>query len=382
MPPFASRVTAAVALTAALALTASPAVANGSGSLADVGDWSWYIAAGSGEWGVSEATHGSGWIAGSNAWDSSTFSLIAPTSYADPTSAEQGGDTLVPAVPVLNMVPFACTSVTLSADADDKIVSCNDTVTTPWGLSATSDVRVLAPGDLARITFFITNTTSAPVALGYQYSWLYGESSGHVRSTQPDVVADTLVNAGSLAAPDVWSFNYGNATATAAVAWGIAGEDLIGTSSSHNGYDGATVTLIPSPQTALAAGETVAISFFHKVLAPLADEILPPDPASAEADALAVAAVPQPAAINLTVTPAQFAAEFGSFSGRLTRGIPAGITVGNWQPAADTQLAATGAGFNENLLIGGIAAALLATGTTLLISRAARASRRSRPAAH
>ena len=64
-------------------------------------------------------------------------------------------------------------------------------------------------------------------------------------------------------------------------------------------------------------------------------------------------------------------AEFASFSGRLTRGIPADVSVGNWQPVAapDAELADTGAGIDEQLLMGGIAAALLGTGAALIAIR-------------
>jgi len=62
-------------------------------------------------------------------------------------------------------------------------------------------------------------------------------------------------------------------------------------------------------------------------------------------------------------------AEFGTFSGRLTRGLPAGVIVGNWQPAGAPELADTGAGIDENLLMGGLAAALLGAGAALLIAR-------------
>ncbi len=367
-----SRILSTAALTGALALVAAPALANGSGQTVDMPPWEWYIAAGGGEWGVDEGSFDDSITSQGDAWDGSDMVFLGPD-YLGISSASEA---LEPAIPA-DYVPFACGTSTLSVSGADEVVACNETVTTPWGLSITSDVRVLAPGDLARITFFVTNTTSSAVALGYEYDWNYGESTGHVRSSVPDVEQDTTIYEGFLANPDVWSYNFSDINA--GVAWGILGQPLLGTSSNHSGYDGGSVELLPSAGRTIAAGDTIALAFFHKmqepepvveVSEPAAGETVDPAASSVEAtDEPATMPVPQPASSHLAETPASFMAEFSSFDGRLTRGLPADVTVGNWQPAAAPELADTGAGIDENLLMGGLAAALLGAGAALLIAR-------------
>lgn len=369
-----SRILFTAALTSALALVAAPALANGSGQTVDMPPWEWYIAAGGGEWGVDEGSFDDTVTSQGDAWDGSDMVFLGP----DYLGISSASETLEPAVPA-DYVPFACGTSTLSDSGADKVVACNETVTTPWGLSITSDVRVLAPGDLARITFLVTNTTGAPVALGYEYSWNYGESTGHVRSSVPDVEQDTTINEGFLANPDVWSYNFSDINA--GVAWGILGQPLLGTYSNHSGYDGGSVQLLPSADRTIAAGDTIALAFFHKMQEPDApievgaaavDETADPTAAeSGDVDAGEPAAmpVPQPASSHIAESPASFMAEFASFEGRLTRGLPEDVLVGNWQPAAAPELAVTGAGIDEHVLMGGLAAALLGAGTSLLIAR-------------
>jgi hypothetical protein len=364
----ASRITTAVTLTGALALVAGPALANGSGQTVDMPPWNWYIAAGSGEWGVSEGSYTADLYSISDAWDGSQLVLFAPT-YVDIASA---GAALEPATSP-TVVPVACVTSSLTTVGDDQVVNCNETTTTTWGFSVASDVRVLAPGDLARVTYLITNTTAAPVILSYRYDWDYGESVGHVRSSEPGVVQDTLADEGFLANPDVWSFNQyelGPGYINAGVAWGIGGQPLTGSTSQHGGYDTASVTLLPSDGRTIAAGETVALAFFHKMEEP-ETLVLTAAPSSDGATESAAVPVPQPASLSPAATPAAFMAEFSSFTGRLTRGLPAGVIVGNWQPAGSPELADTGSGIDENLLIGGLAAALLGAGAALLIGRRA-----------
>ena len=71
-------------------------------------------------------------------------------------------------------------------------------------------------------------------------------------------------------------------------------------------------------------------------------------------------------------------AEFATFDGRLTRGLPSDVQVGNWQPAAIPELANTGADSDVDgyLLVGGFAAVLLGAGGALVLRRATRAFRR------
>ncbi len=371
----ASRFTLTAALTSALALVAAPALANGSGQTVDMPPWQWYIAAGSGEWGVTEGSFSDGNTSRGNAWDVSEMTFLGPD-YMGVSSASS----LEQATPS-DYVRFACDSTTLTTSAPDQVVTCDQTVTTPWGLSVTSDVRILDPGDLARITFFVTNTTNAPVALGYRYSWEYGESRVHVRSSQPTVEQVTAGEnpGGVLGTPDVWSFNGGDGTLNAGVAWGTTGNPLLATASEHFGYDQAWVTLLPADNVTVTAGETVAIAFFHILDTPPVfidnpDEVSGPAAAPGEStEAVEEAATPQPAVSGEPTTIAAIMAEFASFDGRLTRGLPNNVTVGNWQPAAtadpDPELADTGAGFDEQLLMGGIAAALLGAGAALIAIR-------------
>lgn len=369
-----ARITIIAALASVTALVAAPAFANGAGQTVDMPPWNWYIAAGGGEWSVDETSYDDGITRGGDAWDGSGAVFYDPDEF-DVASTSEG---IEPAIPA-GYFPFECVSSTLTVSGDDEVVSCDQTLTTPWGLSITSDVRVLAPGDLARMTFFITNTTAAPIVLSYEYYWNYGESTGHVRSSEPTIVQDTAADEGLLGASDVWSYNIGDETLNAGVAWGIDGLPLFGTRVGHSGYDQAGVLLDPAAGATIAAGETVAIAFFHKVQEPEL-ELQQPLPNSAPADAetsneaaddLAPMPVPAPASSHEAETPASFMAEFASFNGRLTRGIPTEVTVGNWQPAAapDAELADTGAGIDEQLLMGGIAAALLGTGAALIAIR-------------
>jgi len=363
----ASRITTTVALTGALALVAGPALANGSGQYVDSPPWEWYVAAGSGEWGISDTWYDDGQATGENAWDSSEF-IVLEENYL--------GDTSVGLEPV-GYAPFqtvACSSSTLTPVGDDFVVSCDDTTTTPWGLEITSEVRVIAPGDLARMTFLVTNTTDEALAFGYRYLWEYGDSTGHVRSTEPTIVQDTAEdNDGLLDSPDVWSYNIGNNTLNAGVSWGIDGQPFSAADSGHNGFTEAYVELLPSVGPTIAAGETIALAFFHKVQVPEPNVIFPPEEVSAAtADStseLAEMPVPQPASSHSAETPASFMAEFANFSGRLTRGLPTGVTVGNWEATAAPELADTGAGVDESLLMGGLAAALLGLGAALMIGR-------------
>ncbi|MBA4248463.1 MAG: hypothetical protein C0444_09250 [Microbacterium sp.] len=355
-----SRILSAAALTGVLSLVAAPALANGSGQTVDSPPWTWYIAAGGGEWGVSETSYNSDPISVTDAWQRSEFIVLAPT-FVEDASVE-----LEPATAATFAI-VDCVSTTLTVDGSDSVVSCDNSFTTSWGLEITSDVRVLAPGDLARATYFVTNTTSEPLVFGYKYRWEYGDTNGHVRSSQPTIVQDSGgANLGFLDSPDVWSYNIGDGTVTAGVAWGIEGQPFAAADSSHNGFTEAQAELLPSASSTIAAGETIAIAFFHKVQQP---DLLAFASTAADATDPAAMPVPQPAASSLIETPAQFMAEFASFSGRLTRGLPAGVAVGNWQPAAGPELAATGAGIDENLLMGGLAAALLGAGAALLIGR-------------
>ncbi len=363
----ASRITTAVALTGALTLVAGPALANGSGQFVDSPPWEWYIAAGSGEWGISDTWYSDSQATGENAWDSSEL-LVFNANYIGDTSAglESAGSALVS--------PVACATTTLTNAGTDFIVWCNEATTTSLGLEITSEVRVLAPGDLARMTYLVTNTTDEAMVFGYRYLWEYGDSTGHVRSTEPTIVQETAVdNEGFLESPDVWSYNIGNNTLNAGVSWGITGQPFAAVDSGHNGYTEAYVELLPSAGRTIAPGETIALAFFHKVQVPEPNVIFPSEEVSASAadtaSEPAAMPVPQPASSHLAETPASFMAEFGSFTGRLTRGLPVGVTVGNWQPAAESELADTGAGIDESLLMGGIAAALLGVGAALLIGR-------------
>ncbi len=374
-----ARVTIITALATATALAAAPAFANGSGQTVDMAPWQWYVAAGSGQWGIASTSYDDGLAQGSGAWNSTYMRFYNPLLDSPPTlqSAVSFG-----------YEDFTCVSSTLTLSGDDQVVTCNETYTTTGGLAVTSEVTVLAPGDLARVTFYVTNPTESPVGLYYEYNWEYGQSTGHVRSSQPAVVQDTASDQGFLDLPDVWSYNIGGvgeaATLNAGVAWGSTGEPFIANTMLHNGSTRAFVELgLRSPDSFLRSGETVALAFFHKAQEP-AVLVQEPDPFPTalsapnvtDESAQASASTPTPASSHGAVTAASFMAEFASFSGRLTRGLPADVTVGNWQPVAvdddtdsDAELADTGAGIDEQLLMGGIAAALLGAGAALIAIR-------------
>ena len=248
-------------------------------------------------------------------------------------------------------VPFACTGVTVTTSGSDSIVSCNDTVTTPWGLSITSEVRSLAPGDLARVTFFVTYTADNATSLGHFYEGAYGISTAHVQSSAPTVAHNTLLGGGSLGASDVWSCNVGApGTLNAGVAWVIEGSRFVANLPFHGGFTDASVLMSLDAAPMLEAGETIALAFFYIV------------------EALQPAATGEP-----TKSPA-IMAEFATFDGRLTRGLPADMQVGDWQPAAvpeltDPELTDAGPDSEAQLMMAGLAAALLGTGAALGLVR-------------
>ena len=372
-----TRVLAPLALTSALALAAGPALANGGGSFVDMPPWQWNIATGGGEWGVSETTYtGLDGPVYLDAWAQSSMAFTRPSPPQPSTDASS-----LQAAGAAPTFPFACTSVTVTTSGSDSIVSCDDTVTMPWGLSITSEVRILAPGDLARVTFFVTNTADNATPLGYVYQWAYGTSAEHVQSSAPTVAHNTLAGGGLLGASDVWSYNVGARTLNSGVAWGIQGSRFVANFPFHRGFTNASVVLSLDAAPTLGAGETIALAFFHIVETPPVFIDNPDSSQESQAPAEAPvgsAEAPQPAAIGEPTRSPAIMAEFATFDGRLTRGLPSDVQVGNWQPAAIPELANTGADSDVDgyLLVGGFAAVLLGAGGALVLRRATRAFRR------
>ena len=332
---------ALVGLGFALASTA-PALANGSGGFVDAGDFNWYVGAGNGEWGVQLGYYDGPEYGAGNNLQNSQFVLLDPAGDAD--------------------VVFACTGVTIT-EGSDFVIACNDTVTTPWGLSATSSARILAPGDLLRLDFVVTNTSDEPVRLDYSYNSDWGAITELVRSSEPSTV-DT--DPGELEPADIWAYVVGDeGTTPSGLAWGI---------------DGAAATAVPffggdeifiiadGTGATIAPDETVVVSFFHKLAVPDPIVILPPDESSTEAPADGDA---EPALSSAAAPASEVMAEFANFDGRLTRGLPTDATVINWQPVAEVtddepELADTGVDAHAALFA---AATLLGLGALLLLSR-------------
>lgn len=383
------RILAATALTGALALVASPALAKDDRQQLDIAPWQWSIATGY-DWGVSDTSYDDGDTEAWDAWDGSQFYVYGPTFEEEPSMTPASLD---PAGEV-DAGQFTCDESAISTAGDDLVLTCSSTLETDWGLDVTSEIRVLAPGDLARVLYLITNTTSEPVAFGYRFDWNYGESDSHVRSSEPTVFQNTEADEGLLGDPDEWSYNvYGESDGfglNAGVAWGIDGQPLFGTDSHHFGYDAGAVQLLPADGRTIAAGETVGIVFFHKVQTPEAflpdsEPVTDGQPASdteaadvtettgdteplADTEPVTEAPAAAPATAAETVTPAEFMAEFSSFDGRLTRGLPADVTIGNWETAAP-ELAETGADSGSTVLLGAAGMLLLALGGALVVAR-------------
>lgn len=340
---------AALAGAAAAALTlvaASPAAANGSGVFVDAGDFTWYVAAGGGEWGVQVGAY--------QGDDSSAFTNLQNSQFVflDPASDAS--------------VPFSCTSVTVT-EGDDIVVACSDVVTTPWGFSATSSARILAPGDLLRLDVVVTNTSPSSVRLDYVYNSDWGSIETLVRSSTPTVVD---APPSGLGADDLWAYITGvEGTTPSGLAWGRAGA----ASTQQPDFGGDEISIVADGTGAtVAPGETVVVSFFHKLVQP--DEFVPGDaPVSSTADAQ-----PQPAASPSDFPVIDIMAEFAAFEGRLTRGLPADATVVNWQPVAapdaGPELADTGVDATAAGVVGVLALLVVSMGVALSMRRRAHAA--------
>lgn len=325
--------------------SSAPALANGSGGFVDAGDFNWYVGAGNGEWGVQLGYYDGPDYGASNNLQNSQFVLLDPAGDAD--------------------VVFACTGVTIT-EGTDFVVACNDTVTTPWGLSVTSAARILAPGDLLRLDFVVTNTSEATVRLDYSYNSDWGAITEFVRSSEPSTV-DT--DPGELEPADIWAYVVGDeGTTPSGLAWGIDG--AAATAVPSFGGDEITITAEGTGAT-VAPDETVVVSFFHKLAVPDPIVILPPDDVSTEVSS--AASEPAPAVTSAAAPASHVMAEFALFEGRLTRGLPADVTVVNWQAAADddtdepgAELADTGVDAHAAFVA---AVALLGLGSLLLLGR-------------
>lgn len=235
-------------------------------------------------------------------------------------------------------------NIDISMDADDLVISCE----ADWDAPGNSDIkirgnmRIFGPdGDLIRYTLEIKNDSNSAITdfTGYPYGeWGSDAAIWAYQNYDSDVLAvpalEDDANAALLNSLDSnWVVNYSTVHPPSSIAWG------------HNSasvdtflwfLDGAEYYLETDTFT-VGAGETVYLAAFASwdpanlnAISYQGEEY-----ASAGDEDLAAAAV------------ASTAVEFDSFSGRLTRGLPAGANVLNWgivpDQDEDEKLAVTGA---------------------------------------
>lgn len=264
-------------------------------------------------------------------------------------------------------------NIDISMEADDLVISCE----ADWDVPNNSDIkirgnmRIFGPdGDLIRYTLEIKNNSNSDITdfKGFPYGewgsdaaiWAYQNYDSAVLAV-PALEDDA--NAALLNSLDSnWVVNYSDVDPPSAVAWG------------HNSasvdtfvwfFDGAEYYLETDTFT-VGAGETVYLAAFASWDPANLNAISyqGEDYANAGDEDLAAAAV------------AATAVEFDSFSGRLTRGLPAGANVINWgivpnqDEDQDEKLADTG---SDNVSIWAGLALLVAGAAGRVIRRRVRA---------
>ena len=234
--------------------------------------------------------------------------------------------------------------IDIVVDDDDLVITCLENwgeLTTP-DLEVNGEIRIYGPdGDLVRYTLEIHNASSSDITdfvVSTNTNWGSDGDIWAYQNYDASVLAvpapDASGNADKLeSVASNWLVNYSDEDAPGSVAWGNdeGSVDVVLVATDDDDVDTQTDTFT------VGAGETVYLVYF-----------LGWDPANlielayeGDGDGEYVTAGDEDLA---SAAVAEAAVEFNSFSGRLTRGLPAGANVLNWTPATEAEgLATTGA---------------------------------------
>lgn len=229
-------------------------------------------------------------------------------------------------------------------------------------LNVTGEQRIFSAGDLVRSTFFVTNITDAPVTASFSFYTNFG-SSGDIYSYQGQndsvlavPAAEDETSSDALSAANVqWVVHTDSSDAPGAIAYGLKTADNPGLITiAGDTYDAFYNDVV------IPAGATVAFAEFHNWT---------PDLLIAENYTNSTNPVKQ-ALYATAVTTA--AAEFDSFSGRLTNGLM-GVNVLNWGNVSTTpvvpELAKTGGDETIGGAVGIVAFAVILAGLGIVAVR-------------
>lgn len=312
--------------------------------------------------GVVSASYSASGTTYTDAFDSSAFSVWSEN--------ELGESTDVPTA-------ASCTNAQLTeADAGDLLVSC-DSVMSTIGLTLQGEARIYAPGDMVRTLVMVSNPTTSPIGFSWSFDVdFYGGPAQRATSTTPQLGEVEAT------ATDTWVYNAEDVSLNSTLAWGMTDAGL--PVERVREFDSNQVVVVSDTdvdgtQNTLEPGESLAFAFFQKLdpagtaasrseLEPNSDGLfLGADENLTPTDDLGATGVSSTEAIQAAT------AEFAEFSERLSRGIPEGVTVANWQPlpeaAEDPELAVTGTNNAVVITASILAAVLLLGGVVLLVLR-------------
>lgn len=243
---------------------------------------------------------------------------------------------------------YDCTGTASDIDIStvdgDVVISCQADWDEPTNadVNIRGEMRIYGPdGDLVRHTLAIENTSTSDITdfvVSTNTNWGSDGDIWAYQNYDASVLAvpapDASGNADKLeSVASNWLVNYSDEDAPGSVAWGNdeGSVDVVLVATDDDDVDTQTDTFT------VGAGETVYLVYF-----------LGWDPANlielaymGDGDGEYVTAGDEDLA---SAAVAEAAVEFNSFSGRLTRGLPAGANVLNWTPATEAEgLATTGA---------------------------------------
>jgi hypothetical protein len=230
--------------------------------------------------------------------------------------------------------------IDISTVADDLVISCQADWDEPTNadVNIRGEIRIYGPdGDLVRYTLGIENTSNSDITDFVVRTDTNWGSDGDIWAYQnydASVLAvpasEDYVNAEKLRSVDSnWAVNYTGADAPGSLAWGNNNGSVDVGLWDTDGVNWDTET----DTFTVAAGETVYLVYFTGW-----------DPANLISNSFAHETWTDDNGDIASTAVADAAAEFDSFSGRLTRGLPAGANVVNWASAPEgEELATTGA---------------------------------------